>query len=110
MLRMHFRRQQPSPRVAGGISQWLQAAQASATVIQSGDLVVDITSVETVNSRELGEIARLQLALRDRGQRLVLENAQRQVHDVFELTRMNRLVDVLPADAVSAVAEHSFMV
>ncbi len=91
---LRFGRKQPLAKPLAGIGHWLSSIQQKMVDADDDDLVVDIASVEAVNSRELGEIVRLHLALRDQGHRLILRNAQRQVHELFEMTRMNRLVEV----------------
>jgi len=93
-MHIQFGRRKPLAKPLGAIGQWLSSIQQRIVEVDGSDLVVDIASVEAVNSRELGEIAKLHLALRDRGRRLVLRNAQEQVHELFEITRMNRLVEV----------------
>jgi anti-anti-sigma regulatory factor len=91
---IHFGRRKPLTKPLAGIGQWLSSIQQRVVEHNENDLVVDIAAVDAVNSRELGEIAKLHLALRDRGRRLILRNAQDQVHELFEITRMNRLVEV----------------
>lgn len=93
-MHIHFGRRKPLAKPLAGIGQWLSSIQQRVVEIDQNDLVVDIAAVDAVNSRELGEIAKLHLALRDRGRRLVLRNAQEQVRALFELTRMNRLIEV----------------
>jgi hypothetical protein len=106
MLGLHFTKRAIKAKRFGEISPWLvdarnrvfsQGGGGQPGVGEPDMLVVDISSVEVVNSREIGEIARMQLALREQGKRLILENAQQQVCDVFDMTRMNRLVDVRPS-------------
>ena len=57
-------------------------------------VVVDLSDVEQINSGELGELAKIHLFLRQHDRKLILANVQDLVWEVFELTRMNRLIDV----------------
>ncbi len=99
MLHIHFLQRRPVEPIAESIAPWLQSVQHSAAACNEERVVVDLTTVEVVNSRELNEIARLQLALRERGKQLILENATRRVSEIFEITRMNRLVEVHSASS-----------
>ncbi len=89
-----FGRRQPTSKTLGSVGQWLHNLQSSATSGVEREVVVDLTAVPSLNSRELGEIAKIQLALRAEGRKLILQNARREVCELFEMTRMDRLVEV----------------
>ena len=93
-MQLSFGRRKPSSKPLAHVGQWLRSIRQQVGELDHRDLVVDIATVDAVNSRELGEIAKLHLELREKGCRLVLRNAQEQVHELFELTRMNRLVEI----------------
>lgn len=99
MLHIHFLQRRPAEPLPESIAPWLQSVQHAAVDCIEERVVVDLTTVEGVNSRELNEIARLQLALRERGKQLILQNATRRVSEIFEITRMNRLVEVHAASS-----------
>ena len=77
---------------------WLTRLQQQAKAGGDAELIVDLSNVERINSRELGLLVRLHLELRHRDRRLVLGNAQGSVLEVLELTRMDRLMEVRPAE------------
>ena len=93
---LNFGKKPRSPRALGTLGQWLRNIQAAVRSATEREVIIDMTCVEAVNSLEMREIARIQLALREDGRQLILQNAQPQVDDLFELTRMNRLVEVQP--------------
>jgi len=58
------------------------------------EVVVDLSPVEKINSADVGEIVRLHLQLCATDRRLVLENAQKAVAEILEITRLYRLIEV----------------
>jgi anti-anti-sigma regulatory factor len=83
------------PRPSGEVA-WLRDLRLRIDGLDADQLFVDFAEVEKINSRELGELAKIELQLRERDSRLVVQNAQEFVSEVFELTRMNRLIEVRP--------------
>jgi anti-sigma B factor antagonist len=55
---------------------------------------MDLGNVTYLNSSALGLLLRLHKRLRDRGGRLVVSNLAPQVYEVFEVTRLNTLLDI----------------
>ena len=78
-------------------SRWLSQLQQRSTEEESSAVVVDLGNVERIDSRELGELIKIHLRLRQIDRFLVLENAHGGVLEVLELTRMNRLMEVREA-------------
>lgn len=79
-------------------SRWLsQLQEKSREEKKSNAVVVDLGNVERIDSRELGELVKIHLRLRQIDRFLVLENAHGGVLEVLELTRMNRLMEVREA-------------
>ncbi len=83
---------QSSPAVE--FDDLLKSVAADADSTANIDVVVDMSSVRKVNSKELGQMVQLQLQLREKDRQLVLENPTEPVAELFELTRLNRLVEV----------------
>jgi anti-anti-sigma factor len=79
---------------APAVGRWLKELKSQALDCPDGEIVVDLSAVEQINSGELGELAKIHLFLRQHDRRLILANVQDLVFEVFELTRMNRLIDV----------------
>jgi anti-anti-sigma factor len=89
-----LKRRRAQPVLSPAASQWLDDVQRRASDTHSEELVVDLSSIERIDSRQLGELVKIHLDLRNHDRRLVLDNAQGGVLEVLELTRMNRLLEV----------------
>ncbi len=69
-------------------------AKRDADLSDRVDVVIDLTNVCKINSKDLNELIRLQLRVKHRGQRLVLTNVQETIFQVFSLTRLDRLIEL----------------
>lgn len=74
--------------------RWMMDVNDVACHATEGQIVVDFSAIERIQSRDLSDLVRLQLRLKHRGARLVFEHAQHQVSEVFTLTRLNRLIEI----------------
>lgn len=89
-----LKRRRAQPVLSPDATQWLDDVQRRASDSQAEELVVDLSSIDRIDSRQLGELVKIHLDLRNRDRRLVLDNAHGGVLEVLELTRMNRLLEV----------------
>lgn len=80
--------------VADADFHWLKEAKYVAEQTADAEIVVDISAVDRISSAELNQLIRLHLDVRQQGRVLVLEQAQRQVWEIFTLTRLNRLIEI----------------
>ena len=71
---------------------WIHHAHYVAEHSTDPEIAVDISAVEKIGSRELNELIRLHLSVKKDGRRLVLENAQKHLLQVFTETRLDRLI------------------
>ncbi len=95
---LHFlKRRRTLPKTTCHDSQWLNQLQDKPTTENCAEVVVDLENVERIDSRELGELVKLHMRLRQCDSRLVLKNAHGAVLEVLELTRINRLIEVRQA-------------
>jgi len=95
MAMMEFlKRRRAQPVLSPHDSQWLDDVQRRASETRAEELVVDLSSIDWIDSRQLGELVKIHLDLRRHDRRLVLDNAHGGVLEVLELTRMNRLLEV----------------
>jgi len=79
---------------------WLKEAFYVADNTDDSSLVVDLTAVEMISSDELNELIRLQSKIRNAGRKLVLENVQEHLWQVFTVTRLDRLIEMRPSTGV----------
>jgi anti-anti-sigma factor len=75
-------------------SRWLDELHQRAHELTAGELVFDLHDVQAINSQQLGEIIKVHLKLRQHDRRLVLENVSACLLGVFELTRLDRMVEI----------------
>jgi anti-anti-sigma factor len=73
---------------------WLKTAMYVAENTTDEEIVVDISSVDKIQSSEINQLIRLHLDVKQQGRRLVLERAQHQIWEIFTLTRLNRLIEI----------------
>ena len=87
-----------SPNQRTGVSDtgfhWLQEAQHSADQTDDPTFAVDLAAIETICSEDLNGLIRLQSRLRSAGRTLILENVQENVWQVFQVTRLDRLIEM----------------
>ncbi len=89
-----FRRRQTTPVPRPKDSRWLHELHARAANSEDVEVVADLAKVEIIDSNELGELVKIHLQLRRNDRNLVLENVPTLVREVFEMTRVDRLVNV----------------
>lgn len=82
------------PRRIGTVGVWFADLNRQIACSSGKEVVFDISHLETVNSEELSAITSAQLKLAARDRRLRLVNAKPHVAEVFELTRMDRMIKV----------------
>lgn len=80
-----------SPRPSG---TWLTDAKKEAEESSEREIMIDLSQVQRIASDELCELIRLQLTVKHSDQRLVLCNVQETVMQVFNLTRLDRLIEL----------------
>ena len=103
---LHFlKRRRTVPKTTYHDPQWLNQLQSNSTTANCAEVVVDLGNVERIDSRELGELVKIHMRLRQCDSRLVLTNAHGAVLEVLELTRINRLIEVRQALDTSARPE-----
>ncbi len=84
------------PVAAGRIRE--TANQVAATLAdRPGAVVLDFGAVEYVGSEDLGALVVLHKRAKGAGGRLALVNVQPMVSDIFSLTRLDTLFEVLKA-------------
>ena len=73
---------------------WLIIATQQAEQGSDEVVLVDLSQVEKISSHELSELIRLQVFVRKSGRKLVLENTHLNLRNIFELTRLTRLIEL----------------
>lgn len=68
----------------------------------SGDLIVDLAAVETIDATGLGVLVGAHRKATGHGRRLVLRNVPPHIMRVLACTRFNRILPVEPAPAAVA--------
>jgi anti-sigma B factor antagonist len=66
------------------------------TVIEEsgGDIVLDLTGLESIDAAGLGMLTAVHLRCERAGHRLVLRNCPREIRRVLAVTRLNRILHV----------------
>lgn len=75
-------------------SDWLSTIARAIEQADEAEVIVDFSAVEMIASSDLSELIRLQLAARQLGRRMILQNPQDNVLEVFTLTRLDRLIEL----------------
>ena len=81
-------------RRIGTVGPWVEELKRQVERTPVGDVVFDISGAETINSEEISAVTVIHLDLTRNDRRLLLVNALPQIVEVFDLTRVNRLVHV----------------
>jgi anti-anti-sigma factor len=71
---------------------------AIAEAIAESRLILDVENVEFVSSVALGTLVNLHKRLAGKGRCLTIDNLSRQVLEVFVVTRLDKLLDLRPAN------------
>lgn len=71
---------------------WLEEAHHSADETDDPKFVVDLAAIDTICSEDLNGLIRLQSRLRSAGRTLILKNVRENLWQVFNVTRLNRLI------------------
>ncbi len=79
-------------RKIGSLGSWVEDLKKQVERTSTGDVIFDISTAITINSEELSALTEVHLVLARQDRSLRLVNAQPQVEEVFEITRMNRLI------------------
>ncbi|WP_197231583.1 STAS domain-containing protein [Novipirellula artificiosorum] len=88
-------------------SDWLTAVARAIEQADEAEVIVDLSAVQMIASSDLSELIRLQLAARQLGRRMILQNPQVNVLEVFTLTRLDRLIE-LRHEGQSTLYGHHF--
>ena len=75
--------------ICGGVDEALKAAPALP-------FVIDMGKVSYAGSMALGTLVGLAKEFRNRGQRLIFVNLQPFIREAFTMTRLDRVMDVMP--------------
>ncbi len=81
----------------------LALAEESST----SDVFLDFGNIEYLTSATLGTLVHLHKKLLARGRRLIIGNLLEQIHEVFKLTRLDRLLDLRPMGHKAETAAQS---
>ncbi len=82
---------------------WLVDLKRRAQLADNELLTVDLANVPRISSRDLGDLVRIQLKLREQERQLVLENVEEPVWDVLQLTRLDRLIEIHSAHPLTSL-------
>ncbi|MFK8113663.1 MAG: STAS domain-containing protein [Rubripirellula sp.] len=82
---------------------WLANVSERFEYATDTEIIVDLSTVETISSKELSELIRLQLLAKHYGKCLVLKNLHATVKEILTLTRLDRLIE-LRVDAANLPA------
>ena len=77
---------------------WLDELRYVADEVETMVIAVDLSPVERFGTRELNELLKLQGRLRQTGRKLVLERPCERVREVFRLTRLDRVIEIIDSD------------
>ena len=92
---LHLLRRSRSPAATtASRANWLSELHSQASSASEKDVVLDMSGIERIDSRQLGELVKIHLGLRQSNRRLVVDNAQGAVLEVLGLTRIDRLIEV----------------
>lgn len=75
-------------------TDWLSELQFQASALSGTEVVLDMSDIECIDSRQLGELVKIHLGLRQHDRRLVVDNARGAVLEILGLTRVDRLIEV----------------
>ena len=81
----------PCHQESSGPTDWIQDARFDAARTDDPTVILDLSSVHRIDTRELGELIRLHLDVRRDERVLILENLQECVLRVIQHTRLDRL-------------------
>lgn len=77
---------------------WLEELHHVAEDVAMAVISVDLSPVRQFGTRELNELLKVQGRLRQTGRKLVLERPCEQVREVFRLTRLDRVIEIIDPD------------
>ena len=77
-----------------GESQWLKEVTCDVDHTANTDVVADMSTVYEISSEQLNQLIRLRAKIRQQSRKLVLENVQDEVWQVFTVTRLDRLFEI----------------
>ena len=92
-----------------GELDWASSAQHLAGIKRSieagsGPLIVDLTDVTYINSQGLRILIEARKLAGDAGRPLLLAGANREISEIFEIARIDTLVDIFPTLAAAVKA------
>lgn len=92
-------REMSSTRLIADIPEaWLDELRHVAEDVETRVIAVDLSPVPRFGTRELNELLKLQARLRQTGRKLVLERPCQHVREVFRLTRLDRVIEIIDSD------------
>ena len=65
---------------------------------RAATLQVDLAHVQFLTAAALGKLVSIHIKLRDLGKRLLLTNLSAQLFEIFEITRLDTLLDIRPSE------------
>ena len=87
-------RPKSSSNVVDGDPHWLEEASYALDHTTDTEIVVNLSSLQTIRSSQLNDLIRMQVRARQAARRLVLENVQDQLWQVFTVTRLDRMFEI----------------
>lgn len=81
-------------RKIGTVGVWFSELSQITETNRNPIVEYDISNLETINSEEVSALVATQLRLSQEGRMLCLLNAKDSIKEVFELTRMDRLIQL----------------
>lgn len=81
-------------RKIGSVGIWFRELEQLTHSTSEPVIEFDISRLQTINSEEISALVEIQLKLSHEGRRLCLMNPQDPIAEVFELIRLDRLIQL----------------
>ena len=82
------------PTRAFSRDSWFEDVHNAAQDSPDAEIVVDMSAVERIQSRDLSDLVRLHLDFKQQERKLILENMLEEIARVFEVTRLDRVIEI----------------
>lgn len=96
--RRHINTDSTAREIAGSLGEMLDEGEEG----EFETLNLDLEKVDWLSSVALNHLIGINRSARDRGIRLVLTNVQQSVREVFALTRLERMFELMSPEQVTA--------
>ena len=96
--RRHINTDSTARQIAGRLGELLEGGEER----DFETLNLDLEQIDWLSSVALNHLIGINRSARDRGIRLVLTNVQESVREVFALTRLERMFELMSAEQASA--------